>query len=87
MGERHNVGRLSTGERKELSRNHREDFYFVDRFHGDRGAACPEVHTNFAEKSACLTAHNVRNGVRSYNSQITGGVANAAPLHIDVFRN
>jgi hypothetical protein len=43
-------------------------FYFVDRFHGsvlhgDRGAACHEVHTNFADESACLTADKFRNEV------------------------
>jgi hypothetical protein len=37
---------------------YREDFYFVDRFHGsmlhgDRGAACCEAHTTFADESAC----------------------------------
>jgi hypothetical protein len=45
--------------------------------HGGRCAACCEAHTNFADQSACLTADNVRNEVRSYNSQITGGVENA----------
>jgi hypothetical protein len=47
---------------------HREDFYFVDWFHGsalhgDRDAACREEHTNFADESASLTADNVRNEV------------------------
>jgi hypothetical protein len=47
---------------------YREDFYFVDWFHGsalhgDRGAACREAHTNFSDESACLTADNVRNEV------------------------
>jgi hypothetical protein len=47
---------------------YREDFYFVDRFHGsalhgDRGAASREEHTNFADESACLTTDNVRNEV------------------------
>jgi hypothetical protein len=32
-------------------------------FHGDRGAACRKAHTNFADKSACLTADNFRNEV------------------------
>jgi hypothetical protein len=49
-----------------LSVLYREDFYFVDRFHGsalhgDGGAACQEAHTNFADESACLTTDNVRN--------------------------
>jgi hypothetical protein len=47
---------------------YRKDFYFVQRLHGsalhsDRGAACREVHTNFADESACLMAYNVRNEV------------------------
>jgi hypothetical protein len=47
---------------------YREDFYFVDRFHGsalhsDRCAAGCEAHMNFADESACLTADNVRNEV------------------------
>jgi hypothetical protein len=47
---------------------YREDFYFVDWFHGsalhgDRSAACCEAHTNFPDESACLTADNVRNEV------------------------
>jgi hypothetical protein len=45
---------------------YREDFYFVDPFHGralngDRCAACCDAHTNFADESACLTADDVRN--------------------------
>jgi hypothetical protein len=40
------------------------------------------VHTNFADDSACLTADNIRNEVVN-NSQITGGVENAVPLHVD----
>jgi hypothetical protein len=45
-----------------------EDFYFVERFndsvlHGDQGAACSEVHTTFADESACLTTDNVWNEV------------------------
>jgi hypothetical protein len=47
---------------------YREDFYFVDRFHGsalhdDRCTAGCEVHTNFADESVCLMANNVRNEV------------------------
>jgi hypothetical protein len=45
-----------------------EDFYFVDWFHGsalhgDWCIAVCEVHTNFANESACLTANNVWNEV------------------------
>jgi hypothetical protein len=40
-----------------------EDFYFFHRFHGNRGAACREVHTNFANESECLMADSVRNDV------------------------
>jgi hypothetical protein len=48
--------------------SYREDFYFVDRFHGsahhgDRCTAGCEAHTNFADESACLLADNVRNDV------------------------
>jgi hypothetical protein len=47
---------------------YREDFYFLDRFdgsalHGNRGVACREAQTNFADESACLTADTVRNEV------------------------
>jgi hypothetical protein len=47
---------------------HKEDFYFVTRFHGsalhgNRCAAGCEAHTNFADESVCLTADNVRNEV------------------------
>jgi hypothetical protein len=47
---------------------YRENFYFVDRFHGsalhgDRCSACCEAHTNFADESTCLTADNVWNEV------------------------
>jgi hypothetical protein len=31
---------------------YKEDFYFVGRFDGDRGAVCREAHTNFADESA-----------------------------------
>jgi hypothetical protein len=47
---------------------YREDFYFIDRFHGsafhgDRCTARCEARTNFAEESmrVCLLADNVRN--------------------------
>jgi hypothetical protein len=45
---------------------YREGFYLVDRFHscalhGDRCTAGCEAHKNFADKSARLTADNVRN--------------------------
>jgi hypothetical protein len=48
--------------------HNREDFYFVDQFHGsalhgDRCTAGCEVHTNFADESGCLMADNVRNEV------------------------
>jgi hypothetical protein len=54
----------------DLTDKYREEFYSVDRFHGsglhgDRCAACCDAHMNFANKSACLTADNVRNEVRS----------------------
>jgi hypothetical protein len=47
---------------------YREDFYFVDWFHGyalhgDKCAACHEAHTNFADESACLTTDSIRNEV------------------------
>jgi hypothetical protein len=47
---------------------YREDIYFVDRvhgsaFHGDRGTACNDAHTNFADESTCLLIDNVRNEV------------------------
>jgi hypothetical protein len=59
---------------------HREDVYSVDRFHGsalygDRCTAGCELHMNFADESACL------------NSQITGGVEDAVPLRVDIFRD
>jgi hypothetical protein len=45
---------------------HREDFYFVNPFHGcalhgDQCAAYCDAHTNFAYESACLTGDDVRN--------------------------
>jgi hypothetical protein len=44
------------------------NFYLVDRFHGfalhgDRGPACRQAHTNFADESMCLAAGNLRNEV------------------------
>jgi hypothetical protein len=47
---------------------YKEDFYFVDRFHGsvlhsDWCTAGFEMHTNFVDESACLMANNVRNEV------------------------
>jgi hypothetical protein len=42
---------------------YRDDFYFVDWVHSDLCTAGCEVHTNFANKSACLTADNVQNEV------------------------
>jgi hypothetical protein len=41
---------------------YKEDFYFVDHFHGcalqrEQDAACCEVHTTFADESACLTTN------------------------------
>jgi hypothetical protein len=73
------------------SSKHREDFYFADRFHGsalygDRTVACCETHTNFVDESARMTIDNIRNEVVN-NSQITGGVENAVPVHVDIFRN
>jgi hypothetical protein len=45
-----------------------EGVYFADRFHSSalHGYRCiigREVHMNFADESACLTADNVRNEV------------------------
>jgi hypothetical protein len=45
---------------------YREDFYFVDRFHGSalHGGpcnACCEAHMNFADESAYMTADKIRN--------------------------
>jgi hypothetical protein len=65
---------------------YREDFYFVDRFyysalHGDRGAACSEKHTNFADESACLTADNIRNEVVAIHR------SQEVLKHADIFRN
>jgi hypothetical protein len=50
----------------EISQLYRENFYFVDRFHGsalhnDRCIAGCEAHTNFSDESVCLAADNVRN--------------------------
>jgi hypothetical protein len=42
---------------------YREDFYFVDWFHGDQGAACHKMHMNFANESACLTGDNIQNEI------------------------
>jgi hypothetical protein len=47
---------------------YREDFYFVDRFHGSalHGNQCTascEAHTNFADESACLMASNFQKEV------------------------
>jgi hypothetical protein len=47
---------------------YKEDFCFVDRFHGsalhgEQCAACCEAHTNFTDESACLMADNVWNEV------------------------
>jgi hypothetical protein len=44
------------------------EFLLVDWFHSsgphsDRGAACCEAHTNFANESACLAADGLRNEV------------------------
>jgi hypothetical protein len=46
-----------------LRYSYREDFYFVDRFHGsalhgERGATCREAHMKFAYGSACLMAES-----------------------------
>jgi hypothetical protein len=43
---------------------YKEYFYCVDRahssaLHGDRCAACREVHANFADESVCLMVDNV----------------------------
>jgi hypothetical protein len=64
---------------------YREDFYFVDRFHGSalhgyRCIAGCEAHTNFADESACLTADNILNEV------VTQDVFKML-LHVDIFRN
>jgi hypothetical protein len=47
-------------------RKYREDFYFVDQFHGSvlHISQCTtrcEAHTNFVDESACLMADKVQN--------------------------
>jgi hypothetical protein len=70
---------------------YREYLYCVGRaldsaLHGDRCAACREMHTNFADESACLTADNVRNEVVTiHRSQEV--LKMLSSLHIDIFRN
>jgi hypothetical protein len=49
----------------DLTDKYGEEFYSADRFHGDKCAAYRETHMNFANKSACLTADNDGNEVRS----------------------
>jgi hypothetical protein len=61
---------------------YREDFYIVDRFHGNQCTAGWEAHMNFADKSACLTADNIWNEVVTNHK--SGNVENAAPLHLDI---
>jgi hypothetical protein len=65
-------------------RIYKEDFYFVDDFHGNQCVVGCEAHTNFADESACLMAISIRNE-GNHNSQITGGVENAVPVCIDIF--
>jgi hypothetical protein len=70
---------------------YREDFYFVDRFHGyalhsDQYTAGREAHTDFADESVHLTTNNIWNEIVN-NSQITGGAENAVLLDVDFFRN
>jgi hypothetical protein len=57
---------------------YREVLTFVDRCTVD----C-EADMNIADESICLLADNVRNEAVN-NSQITGGVENAASLHVDI---
>jgi hypothetical protein len=65
------------------SHTYRENFYFVDWFHGcalhsDRSTAGCETHKNFANESICLLADNVQNKVVTiHRSQ--GGIENAVP--------
>jgi hypothetical protein len=52
---------------------YKEDFYFVDLFHGsahygDQCIARCEVHTNFTNESAFLTASNIQNEVVTIHS-------------------
>jgi hypothetical protein len=47
---------------------YREDFYFVDRFHGsalhgNQDATCCESHANFVDELAWLTHDNAQNEV------------------------
>jgi hypothetical protein len=47
---------------------YREDFYFVDQFHGSvlHGNQCTtgcEAHMSFADESACLVGDNIQNEV------------------------
>jgi hypothetical protein len=49
-----------------LPLKYREDFYFVEQFHGsalhsDPGPACCKVHTNCADESAYLMANKIQN--------------------------
>jgi hypothetical protein len=49
---------------------YRNDFYFVDRFHGSKLRDWRE-HTHFVDRSSCLTADNVRNiAVTIHRSQM-----------------
>jgi hypothetical protein len=52
--------------------------------HGDWHAACREVHMNFADESACLTADNVWNEVVA--TQKSQEALKVMPfLHVDIF--
>jgi hypothetical protein len=59
--------------------------YFNILLHSVLCTAGCEADTNFAAKSICLLAHIFRNEVVN-NSQITGGVENVVPLHVDIPR-
>jgi hypothetical protein len=65
---------------------YREDFYFVDRFHGSelhggRRAAYCQANTNFFDESDCLKADDFRNEGKFL---LTGGIENALPLRADI---
>jgi hypothetical protein len=63
-----NVGASTSRNPRGLHGLYRDNFTLLQWFHGstlhgDRCAAFHNVHTNFADESACLKANNVRNEV------------------------
>jgi hypothetical protein len=67
---------------------YKEHFYLLTGstalLHGDQCIASCEVHMNFSDDSACLTDKNIWKEVVP---QITRGVENAVPLHVDILHN